>query len=233
MPAKKVLGATLALMLFCTFAATAATPTTTSVSCQPASMTVGASTTCTVSVSNGTYTAPTGSVTLTSDTAGTGGTCQLASGACQVTYTPSAAGNGTHTLTASYGGDAGNAGSQGTTTVTVGLLPPVATLSAPARESIARTHVVTLKLSSDTDATFVAHGTLTVPGAARVYHLRGLTGTLTASTPRTIQLGLSVRQVAAVKRALKHHRKVTALATVRVRNGGGPTTVTRTVRARR
>ena len=130
-------------------------------------------------------------------------------------------------------GWAGNAASQGMTTVTVGLLPPVPTLSAPARESIARTHVVTLTLSSDTDATFVAHGTLTVPGAARVFKLRGLTGTLAANTPRTIQLGLSVRQVAAVKLALKHHRKVTALATVRVRNGGGPTTVTRTIRAKR
>jgi hypothetical protein len=196
-------------------------------------LTVTASTTCQVNVSNGSYTAPTGTVTLTSDTAGTGGTCQLASGSCQVTYTPTAVGNGTHVLTASYGGDAGNAPSAGTTAMTVSLLPPVPTLSAPARESMARTHAVTLTLTTDTDATFVAHATLTVPGAARVFHLRGLTGTLAANTPRTIQLGLSVRQAKAVELALKHHRKVTVLATVRVRNGGGPATVSRTIRAKR
>ena len=228
-----VLGATLALMGFCALPATAIAPTTTSVACQPASLTVGASTTCTSTVSNGTATAPTGSVTLTSDTPGTGGTCTLIYGSCQITYTPTAVGNGTHELIAAYGGDAGDAASQGTTAVTVALNPPVLTLNAPDRERMARSHEVSLILSTDTDATFVAHGTLTVPGAARVFHLRGVTGTLTANTPKTIQLGLSVKQAAAVKLALKHHRKVTALATVRVRNGGGPTTLTRTIRAKR
>jgi hypothetical protein len=98
---------------------------------------------------------------------------------------------------------------------------------------MARTHVVKLMITSDTDATFVAHGTLTVPGAARVFHLHGLVGTLAADTPKWVRLGLSVKQAAAVKLALKHHRTVTALATVRARNGGGPTTVTRTIAAKR
>ena len=229
----KMLGATIALMGLCALPATAIAPTTTSVGCQPASLTVGASTTCTAIVSNGTATAPAGSVTLASDTPGTGGTCSLAYGSCQITYTPTSVGNGTHVLTAAYGGDAGDAASDGTTAVTVGLNPPVLTVTAPDRERMARSHEVSLILSTDTDATFVAHGTLAVPGAARVFHLRGVTGTLTANTPKTIQLGLSVKQAAAVKLALRRHRKVTALATVRVRNGGGPTTVTRTIRAKR
>jgi len=218
---------------FCAFSATAATSTTTTVSCQPAALTVAASTTCTATVSNGSSAAPTGTVTLTSDTPGTGGTCQLTYGACQIAYTPTAVGNGTHVLTAAYGGDADNAASQGTTAITVALNPPVAKLIAPAREAIARTRQVALVISSDTDATFVAHATLTIPGFAKAFHLRGLTGTLTADTPMTIHLGLSVKQAAKVRRALRHHRKVTALATVRVRNGGGPTTVTRTIRAKR
>ena len=229
----KVLGATLALMGFCALPATAIAPTTTTVGCQPASLTVGASTTCTATVSNGTSSTPSGTVTLTSDTAGTGGDCTLAYGSCQITYTPTAVGNGTHVLTAAYGGDAGDAASQGTTALTVAFNPPVATLIAPARETMARSHEVSLVLSSDTDATFVAHATLTIPGAAKVFNLRGVTGALTANTPETIHLGLSVRQAAKVRLALRHHRKVTALATVRVRNGGGPTTVTRTIRAKR
>src|SRR3989442_1661704 len=37
---------------------------------------------------------------------------------CSVTYTPSAVGTGSHTITATYGGDSKNATRHGTTTVT-------------------------------------------------------------------------------------------------------------------
>ena len=53
----------LALMGFCAFAATAATQTTTTVSCQPASVTVGSPTTCTATASNGPSSTPSGTAT--------------------------------------------------------------------------------------------------------------------------------------------------------------------------
>lgn len=221
-------------------------PTTTTVSCQPAALTLGAATTCTTSVADGGGLAAAGAtVTVTSDAGG--GSCELSGGSCQVTFAPSAA--GTHTITAAYGGDGGHQGSQATTSVSVTaptgggtggggggggtLLPPAVKLSSPARERLARTHVVTVRISSDTAATFVAHGTLSVPGAARVFKLRGATGALVAKTAKTIRLRLSSLQVKAVKRALRRHRTVKAHVAIRVRNGAGATIAARTIRARR
>jgi hypothetical protein len=86
---------------------------TTAVNCSPGAQTVGQPTTCTATVSDtaspATASAPGGTVTF----GGSGGsfsssTCALAAAtnpsSCQVTYTPSAAGQ--HTIAASYGGDA-------------------------------------------------------------------------------------------------------------------------------
>src|SRR5205823_4400907 len=82
--------------------------TTTTVSCAaPYHINVGS--VCTVSVADGdvgTTSTPSGTVTWT--TSGTGafsnaGTCALAAGSCQVTFTPNTIGN--QTVTATYGGD--------------------------------------------------------------------------------------------------------------------------------
>ena len=111
-----------------TFSGAAQSATTTTVGCQPGTVAVGSAASCTATVSNGGATAPTGSVGFSSDSGGTfdsGATCTLAptgnAGAafCQVGYTPTAVGSGTHTITASYRGDSANAGSNGSGTVTV------------------------------------------------------------------------------------------------------------------
>jgi hypothetical protein len=98
--------------------------TMTSAICSPPSVPVNSSTTCTATVSD-TFvppTTPTGTVSFTSSGPGTfsgGGKCTLVAGQCSVTYTPTGVGSGTHTVTATYGGDATHAPSSGTTTVTV------------------------------------------------------------------------------------------------------------------
>jgi Bacterial Ig-like domain (group 3) len=99
---------------------------TTSLSCNPASAVVGAPTTCTATVS-ASGPAPSGTVKLSSDGPGSfaaAGACTLApagqgESSCHLPYTPSALGAGAHSLTASYGGDAVNAASQGSTSVRV------------------------------------------------------------------------------------------------------------------
>lgn len=103
----------------------------TSLKCPPGSTTVGATLTCTMTVSNatsGTMLTPTGSVTLSSDSAGAvanPGNCALvptgASGtaSCSLTYRPSAVGGGRHRLTASYSGDATHLPSTGSLALVV------------------------------------------------------------------------------------------------------------------
>jgi hypothetical protein len=108
--------------------------TITGVTCAPASLTLGVgSTICTATVtdSGSSPTNPTGTVNFASNGIGTfsggGGSCSLVGDAgqpsCQVTYTPTAVGSGSHQITGIYGGDANHEVSQGA--AQVGVLSPV------------------------------------------------------------------------------------------------------------
>src|SRR2546426_7821 len=91
----------------------------TSVDCVPPSVPVDGSTTCTATVSDTAGTGastPTGTVSWTSDGAGTfsAASCTLdATGKCSVSYTPTALGTGTHKITGSYLGDPQHATTSG------------------------------------------------------------------------------------------------------------------------
>jgi hypothetical protein len=106
--------------------------TSTAVSCTPASVLVGDPSTCTATVDDtlatGTKTAPAGPMSFSTDGAGAfggAGQCNLAPTAtpgessCSLSYTPSDAGSGTHTISASYSGDSVHNSSNGNTTVAV------------------------------------------------------------------------------------------------------------------
>jgi Bacterial Ig-like domain (group 3) len=112
--------------------------TSTSVSCSPPTVGVGQSTSCTATVTDtgsGTRATPEGAVTFSSDSPGgfSAGSCTLsgsgATASCQVSYTASAVASGSHTITASYGGDLAHPGSTGSTTVTVTGVPPSTVIS--------------------------------------------------------------------------------------------------------
>ena len=103
-----------------------ASSTDTSLECEPAGVAVNAPTACTATVTNtgsGTPTMATGDVEFSSDESGSfsENRCTLSDGACQVTYTPTAVGSGTHDLTASYDGDHTHQPSGDITTVQVHL----------------------------------------------------------------------------------------------------------------
>ncbi len=118
-------------------------PTSTSVSCTPATVVVGQATTCTAAVTDNAATgqaSPAGTVAFSSDTSGGAfsptASCDLSTAwivsqaSCPVTYTLEQVGSGTQTITASYNGDGAHAASSGTATVTVtyafsGFLTPV------------------------------------------------------------------------------------------------------------
>ena len=108
----------------------AADATATTLACQPDSLLVGAATTCTATVADDADAAAVigGQVSFSSDGEGLfgdGARCTLAvpggggPASCQLTYTPSAVGLGSHQLTASYLGQPGHRPSQGSTSVTV------------------------------------------------------------------------------------------------------------------
>jgi hypothetical protein len=104
--------------------------TVTAVSCKPATVNAGKPSTCTATVENvspGTP-GPTGVVSFSREGEGTGsfsdeGVCQLDETegklSCQVSYTPTTVGSGSHKVVASYEGDPTHDRSQGSTAVSV------------------------------------------------------------------------------------------------------------------
>jgi hypothetical protein len=104
--------------------------TATAVACAPTSFTVGTgSTSCTATVTDtgSTPTTPTGNVGFATGGSGSfsgGGACTLSSvspgvASCQLSYTPTAVGTGSHQITGSYAGDTAHEPSQGSAQVGV------------------------------------------------------------------------------------------------------------------
>ena len=114
--------------------------TTTTVNCATNPVTVFSGTVCTATVTRASgANTPSGTITWGTDGAGAftaANTCVLAATAtpgvsdCSVTYTPSAVGTGSHTITASYGGDSNFNSSNGNQVVTVNKATPTITFGA-------------------------------------------------------------------------------------------------------
>jgi hypothetical protein len=103
-------------------------PTTVSLQCADTPVPVGTSTTCTATVSDvgpGQPSTPTKTVTFNGgkNDSFAGNPCTLSgtgpTASCQVTYTPTATGTGSHTITARYVGDKYHQTSRGSITVPV------------------------------------------------------------------------------------------------------------------
>ena len=135
-----------------------------SVSCSPASMHVGASTTCKVTVTDvdaGTPQSPTGAIAFVTKAKGQfapHASCNLTAGksgaaGCQVRFTPSEAGSA-ETLSVSYRGDATHTGGHAFTTVTAMRLSPTLTFSCAATQ---------LAIATTTTCTATASGTGGIP----------------------------------------------------------------------
>ncbi|HEX7047357.1 MAG TPA: DUF6701 domain-containing protein [Gammaproteobacteria bacterium] len=159
------------LLLLCCGYASAANTVIYDFVCDPATVDVYGSTTCTVVVLNddGFFgPAPTGNVVFSSDSGGafTPTSCSLATifwgfSGCAVNYTPTAFGSGTHTLTASYQGNATFNPSNGNYALTVEYPQPTIIAVTPGAGSQGSAVNVTV-----TGSGFVAGATtLSVSGA--------------------------------------------------------------------
>ena len=147
-------------------------PTTTSVTCTPATVLVNNPTSCTATVTDNNSTGvitPTGNVTFTSSSTGTfSGTCTLtgsgatASCAANVTYTPTVVRPGTHIISGTYNGDTKHSFSMSTGSQSFSLT--VTGRSTSTTVSCAPSSVVTNNGSTCTaTVTDTASGTASTP----------------------------------------------------------------------
>ena len=153
---------------------TFAASSTTALNCQSPSVPVGAPDVCTATVTDGgsgTAT-PTGAVSFGTDSGGSfggGAACTLAAAAtagiasCSLSYTPTAADSGTHTLSASYGGDVGHAGSQNTTHLSVSRSTTSTSIScSPSPLPVGATSTCTVAVTAGAATPSSPVGTVTV-----------------------------------------------------------------------
>jgi hypothetical protein len=170
------------------------------VSCQPGTVNVGQSTRCTATVNDDgiAEATPTGDVGFSTDSpggfAGNDSTCALAASgtgvaSCEVSYAASAAGSGTHTISAGYFGDAEHQGGTGRTQVAINRVTTSTAVScSPAHVAVgqATSCVVTVTAANVTDGP--PSGTVSVssngPGAfdPQGCTLSGGSGTTAACT---------------------------------------------------
>jgi hypothetical protein len=123
---------------------------TTALALNPTSVTVGSSSTATVTVTGGAAGTPTGSVTLKDGSTTVGTTAVNGSGVATFTVTPTTA--GTHSLTATYAGDSNYAGGSATGTLTVLTVTPPTKVTPTVslsldKESVKRHHKVKASVS--------------------------------------------------------------------------------------
>ena len=197
--------------------------TATSLSCAPGGVTIGRSTTCTATVSDtgaGTASAPSGTVSFSTGSGlggFNGGSCTLgaaggAAARCTVSYTPSKVGSGTHSLSASFGGDATHAASNGSATVAV---LPVCTITARSTASGGRLKV---RITCEQRSAVTIGGTVTVARKGRHSRrrLRIASRKLTVGRSRTVTLELPAP--GALRAAVKHHEAISAELTIKAKS---------------
>ncbi len=161
-------------------------PTSTSVTCGVSPVVVGSSLTCiaTVTDTSSTPSTPTGTVAFATSGSGSfgGSPCNLAgsgpSSSCSATYSPTAVGTGTHTITATYSPDAAHTSSFGTTPVTVKAALAADFTSSPAAPSVGQAVTFTSTVSGGTTPysyswTFGDGGTSTAASPTHAYAAGG------------------------------------------------------------
>src|SRR5438093_1959537 len=177
--------------------------TTTAVTCNSATVVVNQQTMCSATVTDtspGTVITPSGTVSFTSS--GTGifsSSCTLggtgASANCNVNYTPTAFGTGTHTITASYAGDTAHQTSSGSAIVTVNLRTTTTTVACTPTTVVINQGTSCAATVADTSpgTTTTPSGTLAfTPGGACTLTGTGISATCSVSITPTVAGSLSV-----------------------------------------
>jgi hypothetical protein len=101
-------------------------------------------------------------------------------------------------------------------------------------QRIGAERAVIVKVNSNEAAALSASGTLSVPGASKVFKLGKAVETVGPGQSKKLKLKISRKTARSVKRALKRHRKVRANVTVvAVDTAGNQSTIKRKIKAKR
>jgi hypothetical protein len=114
-------------------------------------------------------------------------------------------------------------------------MAPTLRLSGSSSQRILRQGGVVVVVACPAEAcTAAAHGTVTVPGSAKVFKLKPITKQIPAGGKVTLELRISKRALRAIGRALRHHKNVNAQVTVSAKDAArNVTTKQRTIRLKR
>lgn len=149
---------------------------------------------------------------------------------CSSQHTTAALGDGQHTFEVRATDQAGNTdqtpagrtftvafGGGGPSTDTT---PPVALLSGPKTQKAGPTIVVIVSCGREA-CRAAASGTVSVPGAAKVFKLRSTTRQVGAGRKAKLKLRVPEKALRAIRKALRRKRKVTAKIGLRVSDAAG------------
>jgi hypothetical protein len=92
------------------------------------------------------------------------------------------------------------------------------TVSAKRFQRALKSKALTLRVTCNVNCTVTATTHMSIPRASRIYSLRSVTTTLSASKTTTVRVKLSRALIRTVKRALKRHKRVTATVNVTARD---------------
>src|SRR5207247_671762 len=197
-------------------------PTSTSVSCVPNTVTMGSPSTCTATVSDTSVsgaTTPTGTVGFATNSTGTftptSTTCTLIAGttaamaSCSISYTPTVTGH--HLITGSYGGDPTHSGSTGSLNLAVSSTTPPSLHSTKTLVSCSQGSVLvntpttcTAKVTDNSTSPTVPTGTVTfTTNAAGSFNPISATCTLVAgNAPKMATCSVSYSPTATGKQLI-------------------------------
>jgi hypothetical protein len=97
---------------------------------------------------------------------------------------------------------------------------PLATLGGPVSQSVKRGFIVVTVETSE-DSVVTATGTVAVPALAKLYKLKPASRSLTANAKTTLKLKIPKKELAAIKKALKRHKKLSAKVNVSAKDKAG------------
>ncbi|HEY1595896.1 MAG TPA: PQQ-dependent sugar dehydrogenase [Thermoleophilaceae bacterium] len=99
--------------------------------------------------------------------------------------------------------------------------PAVLKISRSRKQRVLKHHYVKIAVVANEPATITARGTVSIPGGARVLRLRSTRSHVRAGKRVTMHLRIPSKTLTKIRRALRHHRRVTATVTVTSRDAAG------------